>query len=206
MGFATGTWIGVVVLCAAAIPGCTIEAYDEPRTTGVIAEFEVAGATGESLTEGCFLVLRGEGGFGIDEHDKADMIEVRAKPGALIEQTVRFYEVSKYERSGGLPDEDEFWCGEESNAGARVPSGYFAFDCKRVIGPDPAATIEAIDLIDPLWDETSQRIFAAGYKLTFKVEHAGTVRTVQDCSSNVSKVVPPSHRGDQVAELTILPP
>lgn len=209
MGFAAATWIGLVALCAAAVPGCTIESYDEPRTTGVIADFEVTSEqehADDSLTKGCFLVLRGEGGFGIDDHDKADEIKIRAKPGTRVKHTVRFYEISKYDRSGGLPDDDELWCGEESNAGARTPSGYFAFDCKRVIGPDPAATIESIDLIDPQWDETSKRIFASGYTLTLVVEHPGTVRTVQDCGSDVSKVIPPSYRGDQVAELTILAP
>lgn len=207
MDHAAGISIAVVALCAIAVPGCTIESYDQPRTKGVIAEFEVTPEHGDtSLSDGCFLVVRGEGGFGVDDHDKAGHVHARAKPGTRIEHTVRFYEVTKYDRAGGLPDDDELWCGEESNAGARTPSGYFDFDCKRVIGPDPAATIEKIELINPLWDETSKRNFAVGYTLTLKVQHQGTLSTVLDCGSVASKVLPPSYRGDQVAELEILPP
>lgn len=207
MGIAMAWRLVTLAAVAASLHGCTIESYDPSQVHGVLADFTVT-LTSEAMPAagGCILLRTGEAGYGVDDNDKADHIVVAAPAGARIRHAVRFSEITKYDQTGGLPVDDAFWCGAESNAGARRASGFFGFDCTRVVGPSPAARLESIDLIDPHWDDKSQRIYATGYTMTFVVQHPGVVRTSLACGTDVTTVLPASHEGDQVAELTIASP
>ncbi len=207
MGVAMAWRLVAVAAVAASTHGCTIESYDPSQVVGVLADFSVTQSSdAKSLASGCILLRTGEAGYGVDDNDKADHIVVAAPAGARIRHAVRISEVTKYDQTGGLPVHDAFWCGPESNAGARRASGYFAFDCMRVVGPSPEARLESIELVDPHWDDKSQQIYATGYTMTLVVQHPGVVRTALACGTDISTVLPGSHEGDQVAELTIASP
>ncbi len=158
----------VLIAACSGLNGLSGDQYYEDAQ--YLRRWKVVDASGSVLSEGCAQEPQST----TNSDDWGARIKVHASAGSIVtdQDNLGSQRVSKGKSNKQFPTSDAYWCSDQDTT--QVAGGVYGLATLHVVGTDPPATLQSVDLVNPRKDSYGD-VLADEVKVRLQILHPGVL-------------------------------